>query len=468
MLSLVSRPRNEVWQGLLVLFLPLLVGLAFVALDPFYYPFLLILLLLGGFAVYSLVKPGPFLFLILFSCSLGGLLRNLGSVSLFSTDLSLSGLIFVMSAAIVLLNLALNPGSIRIRWIYLPLILFAAWVALCWVVSPNRGQGGKDFLFYATPVLVLVFLDRVIRKEEFAWMWRLEKFLFFLSFLPSVLFVILLAMGGSFFSRRGLEGVLGPRTISLFLLVMLSHAVAALRYSPHSRLRRVAGIAVFLSAGTIFATLSRTAGILSLILIAFLWIRPHRKRDLIKAAIAVLVIFAFLILNVSLVRERFQHQDAGRNFDLWQGLDTAGRNNFWPATLQHALQRPLTGWGPGNSRFLLGDKFPTGNGKGYHPHNEYLQVLHDLGLIGLVLVVTGYLLLLWELRRRWESFHLRQRNRAAQWNLAALLSLAVIVGSALTDNTFHYGFVLWPAFTLVATALSFSPAAGQEPDRNSP
>jgi len=76
---------------------------------------------------------------------------------------------------------------------------------------------------------------------------------------------------------------------------------------------------------------------------------------------------------------------------------TAGRNVAWPYVIEKIGEAPLFGYGrlamqrTGITAFLWqehGDTFP-------HPHNAYLELLLDTGLIGALPVFVFYLVILW-------------------------------------------------------------------------
>jgi len=76
---------------------------------------------------------------------------------------------------------------------------------------------------------------------------------------------------------------------------------------------------------------------------------------------------------------------------------TAGRTLIWPYVIDKIEQSPITGYGllamnrTGLTDFLrsnLGEDFP-------HPHNAYLELLLDDGLIGFLIIMTFYVVILW-------------------------------------------------------------------------
>ena len=65
---------------------------------------------------------------------------------------------------------------------------------------------------------------------------------------------------------------------------------------------------------------------------------------------------------------------------------TSGRVVIWTQTWQSAVESPWIGKGAGSASAYLADLY---DGDIAHPHNDYLRILHDYGVIGLVLFLYG-------------------------------------------------------------------------------
>ena len=115
---------------------------------------------------------------------------------------------------------------------------------------------------------------------------------------------------------------------------------------------------------------------------------------------------------------------------------TSGRNFAWPFVIEQIKQRPIGGYGKlamrrtGTTAMLLeefGEAFP-------HPHNAYLEILFDAGLIGLFCVVPFYAVVLYR------SLSLFRDSRSpvfiAAGGVATALTLAMLV-AAMGSQTFY-------------------------------
>jgi O-antigen ligase len=132
----------------------------------------------------------------------------------------------------------------------------------------------------------------------------------------------------------------------------------------------------------------------------------------------------------------------------------SGRNHIWPVVIESAMRHPVVGGGLGSSQAALGDFDSETVG---HPHNEYLRVWHDGGIIGEILLLLALLPWLATLGRQWINLA-RHSVLRPDVTLAAGLTLFGIMAAALTDNGFIYSFVMGPSGLLIGLALGLRSA----------
>ncbi|MEO6500599.1 MAG: O-antigen ligase family protein [Jatrophihabitantaceae bacterium] len=132
-------------------------------------------------------------------------------------------------------------------------------------------------------------------------------------------------------------------------------------------------------------------------------------------------------------------------------VSSTDRVAAWHAVTDVIARHPITGAGPGLRTLSWSD--PHGVLMVFaYAHNEYLQVLAELGVIGLVLMMVclaGVLRLLWRCRPAAAG------GEAAATAIAALVMVAV---SALFDFTGHFPAIVLTAAALVGCAVPGSPA----------
>lgn len=421
-------------------------------------PYLVAVFFLGCVFISMFAYPELLLYFVFISSAFTSLLRNFDSLSIGATSLTVSGLRWMgLAGAALLLGSGLWLLRSRIRfprryWLFLP---FLAWTLARWVTSPWGTAGLKDVLFYALPIVVglytLVVLS--VRGERLAQ--AVENVALWTAYLPGVLYAILIPAGLVYYTENGPKGIMEPRGVVVFLLVILTIALAGWRYGRGVGERRRGRFVSLVIVSTILFTLSRTASLVAVALIGLHRINPSKPLRILFMGVLVAICVLALLLSIPPLRERFffgDQLDLSGEY-LTRALNTSGRNRMWPVTYIHAQEKLAIGWGPGSARLLVAsDVFAGEKGAEYHPHNEYLQILHDLGLIGLILWVLAWVPMLWVHWRQWKDADRMSAAVTAKWEMAAVFCIVIMLLTAITDNTFHYPHVTGPSFVVIAVA----------------
>jgi O-antigen ligase len=151
--------------------------------------------------------------------------------------------------------------------------------------------------------------------------------------------------------------------------------------------------------------------------------KPHSLRQNLKAGLLVLLAvtsLAFASYQIEFVRERWQ-----RTFE--EG-DTAGREEIFAAAWDMFLESPLIGWGPVNHLYELGSRLGI---EFRDPHNIYLWVLNETGIVGGIPFFAGL----------WFSWYCAWRARKGAQGVVPIamlgyLLLANVKGSGHMDKFF--------------------------------
>lgn len=240
--------------------------------------------------------------------------------------------------------------------------------------------------------------------------------------------------------------VFGMRSFALAALIALAAAIAV----PSGRV--VSRFAPLVIVVAVVASLSRTASIIAVLLLAGLVVRRPRGRRIVLAlgAIAVAAIGVWtLITSYAPLRDRFLGGDNAAEFG-GLSINTSGRSALWDALFNSAVTSPVFGQGPGSAAALVQARFfPI-----LLPHNEYLRLFHDLGVVGLALFAAGCVALIARIATR-----AARTDHPIHW--AALFGVIAALAAASTDNVFLYPFVMVPLAALVGLSLGL-PATGRE------
>jgi len=174
--------------------------------------------------------------------------------------------------------------------------------------------------------------------------------------------------------------------------------------------------------------------LIALILALFtLVMKPHNVRQNLKAGLVVVLSVITLVLasyHIEFIRERWE-----RTFE--EG-DVAGRDEILDAAWEMFLESPIIGWLPVNHLYELGSRLGLTL---RDPHNTYLWVMNETGLLGAIPFFAG-LWICW--RAAW-----RARKGSQGVIPIAILGYLLLVnfkGTGLLDKFF------WVALAYVAAA----------------
>jgi O-antigen ligase len=412
---------------------------------PYFVGFFALLLI----AFVSLLEPTFMLYFVILTSALAGMLRGFDSLQFGATQLTISGLRWAFVAAIVILLLVINARRLKIPRHLLLFLLFTLWVTTRWVSTSPNSVGMKEILFYGLPALVEMYTLLVLSSRPgITVLVRLERAMLYSVFIPIILYAIFIPTGLVQFTPSGPRGFFDPRPVALYSLVVLSLSLSNWRYGLRRAQRQWGALVSGLALSLIVFTLSRMAFATGILLFAiFLNSRRPRLWKLLVSGILATVMSVALLLTVPGLQTRLFHRSPSNVIEALEVLNTSGRDNMWQITYASASAKPILGWGPGSSSLLVGRTL-FGAGE-MPPHNEYLRIFHDAGLVGLFLALTAWLVLLAQLWKHWRVSHMSGEMLQAKWGMAATMGVLQILLSSLVDNTIQYTFIVAPVFIFV-------------------
>jgi len=217
---------------------------------------------------------------------------------------------------------------------------------------------------------------------------------------------------GSYLSVHG--NALGRTAVYLLLFALIAEG------TPWRRLR---GLSIACSAALIEMSLSRTAWVTA-VLVLFVLFRRISGADRIWLAASVLAVTLALFPYLA-DRARYGWESAGGPpaIEEPEVLSTVNRvmagrtGRIWPIVLPNFLAHPLVGQG---FYSLWKPVHPDAERLVYnHPHNAYLEVALDMGLLGLA--VLGWML--------WDFWKVARRYAPFRYVLASCVIMSVTGGS---------------------------------------
>jgi len=433
--------RTEFVVGAVIILLPVNVVPSYVAL-----------LLSAVLVPLCIAIPALLIYGLILTSALAGILGVVDALPVGEGGVSLSGLRWLMFLTLALVVLAVNLRRVRLAgWIW-PFLAFTAWAGLRFTLTPLGVTGAKDVVFYLLPPVFAAYTLLVLRTSTMNRASVIMAALLGSIVIPLLMYLVLIVFGAVEFTAAGPQGLVGPRAVALYVLVVLAVALAAARYGETSVTRTVGAVVAAISVLLVTITLSRTATVTALAMVLFSRMKPHYPVRLMVRFAVVLALTISLMWYVPAFRQRSFHRVGESLGASLSSFNTMGRDVMWSLTLSNAIKSPVIGWGPGSARLMLVRVQPKADETERHPHNEYLQVFHDLGAIGVVILLAGWMAVVLRRWRAWREAHDTGVSGASLWNLAALLGSATILVTSVTDNTLHYAGITAPVFVILATA----------------
>jgi O-antigen ligase len=392
----------------------------------------------------------PLWLLLLLPFALGGLVDmpriiQLGPV----TALGVLSIVQLVVAVVGLAAVRAVPRAVAAA--ILPYALFVGWMALRSLVNASSSGGLQPGVAFALLGAQFLLGGTLAAFGPAAAMFVLGRAFVVVDIVGLSLVLVSFLLSGI----GSEEWLIGPRAVALFANVPICWHLAGWCYGrPRAGLRALAWILA------VVVSLSRTAIVVAVVVAALAalagsWLRPARLVTRTPA----LVIATLLLLGPIVV---YQVEFSDRFFSGFNSvevagmsIETSGRNNIWPAVIESAMQHPLTGGGLGSSQAVLSELW---NEIVSHPHNEYLRIWHDGGLIGLALFALAIVQWLTQLTLRWLRAA-RAPARHPELQLAALLTLIGLALAAITDNGLLYASVVSPSGALIGAAFGAWAAA---------
>ena len=190
---------------------------------------------------------------------------------------------------------------------------------------------------------------------------------------------------------------------------------------------------------------SRTAIAVAAVLLLVTAFRGRRQSTRVlrlSALIALTIgISAWTVMNVPSIQDRLFSGDQFQGFGFT--LNTEGRAVLWRWVLDDIATSPWLGHGAGHATNVIRTAALTAG----EPHNDYLRILDDFGLVGLVLWLISIVSVIVR------AIMIGRAYGSDKAYTAALAIFAVSVVAA-TDNVLIYYFAMLPLGALLGMVLS--------------
>lgn len=410
-------------------------------------------ILFGLFIIYD--RKLTLLMIILFRAS-GDNVLELTRFSVGGYAVGVGGVINAMVILLAMLLVFEKPSLVPRRG-YMAWLPFLLVTMVGLAASPERGEAARLFLTQVSYFAVFVCGYYCVRtREDFRGLMKLMLWSSVIPVLYSCFIVlsVKLAVGGEF----RLRGTFGhPNVMAFYMTVIIAVAFYLLKTLPAGTPTRVkVGITLYLIVllAMLMLTKTRAAWTATALAFAIYALLFERRYLLYMAALGAL---ALLIPGVG---DRLADLGQGNQVTIYSNLNSfAWRVYLWQSAI--AWMTPLS--------FLIGNGlqsfvkysivfFPIAGNVNWGAHSVYVQLLFELGVIGLAAFGwMGYSLLR-------QLAPLRRLDKLACYTLAVMLLNLLVC--AISDNMFYYlsyNWYLWFAIGAGCALSRLAPAVAARP-----
>ncbi|MEZ5380135.1 MAG: O-antigen ligase family protein [Acidimicrobiales bacterium] len=199
----------------------------------------------------------------------------------------------------------------------------------------------------------------------------------------------------------------------------------------------------WLGAAAVALSLSRTATVAALTALLLVSWSGYPRNQRSPLRVAALIVIAVLGL-VSALSTSTVVQNRVFGLEQTDGIAFSGRENLWPGVIDAIRAEPYVGAGLGRSDIL------TLRLDGVHrnPHNEFLRLGYEVGIVATSCLLLGLVLLQIDIRRRWRSVRHGGPLESIRRDVAVSLALLVVLlYFMMFDNVLLYLGTLVPIGT---------------------
>ena len=360
--------------------------------------------------------------------------------SLRDSGVSVQGVLTVIYFLISLLSLIGVPAVRHLlEGKNVPFVLFFLWGSTSLIWTPAFMSGIQNLLVIGTFLIVAVTAEAVTRTEP-RFAIAVDKWTSVGVLSGSLAYAASMILYGP-----GTSELIGARAFSLFVLFGVAQQLARWRSGKRSGL-----VGALVLTALIIMSHSRMAFGIAVVLFPLSQLPVRRPSKLIKMALVAVIMLAaayFSVMQYDALRDRFFKGDVSLSIGAIT-INGSGRTAFWRTAVNSFMEAPITGKGAGAAQDLIESIYTSIS----HPHNDYVRVAHDYGLIGVCLWLATMGTWLVYLFRAWLWCERMGSKIGATLQLSALLAFVSFLMQMTAENTLIYLFITAPLALIVGSA----------------
>lgn len=321
--------------------------------------------------------------------------------------------------------------DVRLKGLYLVIVSYFLIILVSMFL--NKDYNIELFLRIAS---VFLFIIMSIQTQ-----WHKYSFIYISMITTASLFLLLIDYRFGNFDYEGIsafKSIFGnPNGLSIIIFSSTYFTVATLYYSENIYLKLLMSTNLILSLYIIIQTHSRSVYVSIAIVLLVLIINMFRPRWLYYSFFASIGTgFIFLLSYVLLPNTTFGIFLNDLSISLFNKSFFSGREKIWSELWDYILNSPMIGHGISVDSNHI-DNISTS------AHNQYLQIMLETGLIGILLFLT-FLYLLWLLLLK------NRKNFLGALSIAYFIAILFYESFELTlfQNNFNIGLIQWTIITV--------------------
>jgi len=394
-----------------------------------------------------------FLFALLFLRAITDWFSQNNIVNQWQISYNYSILVGVIALAFSVLTILQNYKKTKTNRLLIPYLIFLTITALSLLASVNISASFTEIVRLVTIFSLAITASLLItNKQE---LLQLSAVMIFSAIIPTAVAYYQYATNTGLFvpfegvSNRLLGTLAHPNLFAYFLIIPISLAVYFLIYQEKifttERKNKLFKIFIFIfliiSLPPFILSYTRGAWLALIITLFFVSIKRYKKFTFV--ILAVLIIPFFFLKPV---QNRIENALSDNNSISW-------RLEYWQTGFKIAQNNLLLGNGPATAEKVMADKYATESGAEIAIHNDYLKILLDSGLLGLLAYLFLIVYLLYDLTK----IYLNSKNKSSQTILLTALGLSLAIFTAsFYDNIIRNTPLMWFYWVLVGVIVQNS------------